>query len=107
MVTMGGTELPLKAIRQQFSSAVDLIIQASRLQGGPRKITHVTEVLNMEQDTIIMQDIFLFRQDGIDEDGTAIGHFEAMGVRPAFMDRLESAGVRLPSNLFASRTLGH
>ena len=107
MVTMGGTELPIKAIRQQFSSAVDLIIQASRLQGGPRKVTHVTEVLNMEQETIIMQDVFLFRQDGIDEDGRAFGHFEAMGVRPAFMDRLEASGVRLPSNLFASRTLGH
>jgi pilus assembly protein CpaF len=106
MVTMGGTELPLKAIRHQFSSAVDLIIQASRLQGGPRKVTHVTEVLNMEQDTIIMQDIFMFRQDGIDEDGKAFGHFEALGVRPSFMDRLEAAGVRLPSNLFATRTLG-
>ena len=107
MVTMGGAELPLKAIRQQLSSAVDLIIQASRLQGGPRKVTHITEVLNMEQDTIIMQDIFLFKQDGIDEDGRAFGHFESTGVRPSFMHRLESAGVRLPANLFAARPLGH
>ncbi len=106
MVTMGGTDLPLKAIRHQFSSAVDLIIQASRLQGGPRKITYVTEVLNMEQDTIIMQDIFRFMQDGIDEDGRAFGHFESTGVRPSFMPRLEAAGVRLPSNLFAARRLG-
>lgn len=106
MVTMGGTELPLKAIRHQFASAVDLIIQASRLQGGPRKLTYVTEVLNMEQDTIIMQDIFRFMQDGIDEDGRAFGHFESTGVRPAFMNRLEAAGVRLPSNLFAARNLG-
>ncbi len=107
MVTMGGAELPLKAIRQQLSSAVDLIIQASRLQGGPRKVTHITEVLNMEQETIIMQDVFLFRQDGIDEDGRAFGHFESTGVRPSFMHRLESAGVRLPANLFAARPLGH
>ena len=107
MVTMGGTELPLKAIRHQLASAVDLIIQASRLQGGPRKVTYVTEVLNMEQDTIIMQDIFRFMQDGIDEDGKAFGHFESTGVRPSFMDRLESAGVRLPGNLFAARTLGY
>jgi pilus assembly protein CpaF len=107
MVTMGGAELPLKAIRQQLSSAVDLIIQASRLQGGPRKVTHITEVLNMEQETIIMQDIFLFRQDGIDEDGRAFGHFESTGVRPSFMHRLESAGVRLPANLFSARPLGH
>ena len=105
MITMGGVELPLKALRQQFASAVDLIIQVNRLQGGPRKVTHVTEVLNMEQDTVIMQDIFLFVQDGIDADGRAYGHFEATGVRPAFMDRLEAAGIRLPGNLFANRVL--
>ena len=105
MITMGGVELPLKALRQQFASAVNLIIQVNRLQGGPRKVTHVTEVLNMEQDTVIMQDIFLFVQDGIDADGRAYGHFEATGVRPAFMDQLEAAGVRLPSNLFANRVL--
>jgi pilus assembly protein CpaF len=106
MVTMGGTELPLKAIRHQFCSAVDVIIQANRLQGGPRKITHITEVLNMEQDTVIMQDIFLFVKEGIDENGRAFGRFEATGVRPACMSRLESSGVRLPANLFAARTLG-
>ncbi|HEY3969545.1 MAG TPA: CpaF family protein [Planctomycetaceae bacterium] len=106
MIMMGGIELPLKALRQQFASAVHLIIQANRLQGGPRKITHITEVLNMEQDTVIMQDIFLFVQDGIDENGRAYGHFEATGVRPAFMQRLEQGGVRLPANLFAARTLG-
>ena len=107
MISMGGLELPMKALRHQFASAVDLIIQANRLQGGPRKITHITEVLNMEQDTVIMQDVFLFVQDGIDENGRAHGHFEATGVRPAFMSRLEAAGIRLPSNLFAARTLGH
>jgi pilus assembly protein CpaF len=94
-------------LRQQFSGAVDLIIQANRLQGGPRKVTHITEVLNMEQETVIMQDIFLFIQDGIDEDGRATGHFEATGVRPAFMHRFEQAGVRLPANLFSQRILGH
>ncbi|MEX2287235.1 MAG: CpaF family protein [Planctomycetaceae bacterium] len=107
MISMGGTELPVRALRQQFSAAVDLIIQANRLQGGPRKVTHITEVLNMEQDTVIMQDIFLFIQDGIDEDGRATGHFEATGVRPAFMHRFEQAGVRLPANLFSQRILGH
>jgi len=107
MISMGGLELPMKALRHQFASAVDVIIQANRLQGGPRKITHITEVLNMEQDTVIMQDIFLFVQDGIDENGKAYGHFESTGVRPAFMDRLEAAGVRLPSNLFSARPLGH
>lgn len=106
MIIMGGVELPMKALRQQFAGAVDLIIQANRLQGGPRKITHITEVLNLEQETVIMQDIFLFVQDGIDETGRAFGHFEATGVRPAFMDRFERAGVRLPANLFAARALG-
>lgn len=106
MIMMGGIELPLKALRQQFAAAVHLIIQSNRLQGGPRKITHITEVLNMEQDTVIMQDIFLFVQDGIDENGRAYGHFEATGVRPSFMQRLEQGGVRLPANLFAARTLG-
>ncbi|MBM4076213.1 MAG: CpaF family protein, partial [Planctomycetes bacterium] len=77
-----------------------------RLQGGPRKLTYVTEVLNMEQDQIVMQDIFLFKQQGIDENGKAYGHFEATGVRPSFMSRLEGAGVKLPSNLFAARAMG-
>ena len=107
MVTMSGIELPMRAVRQQFAAAVDLIIQVNRLQGGPRKITHVTEVLNMEQDTVVMQDIFLFVQDGIDEEGRAYGHFEATGVRPSFMDRLEASGMRLPLNLFAARALGY
>ncbi|HID21426.1 MAG TPA: CpaF family protein, partial [Planctomycetaceae bacterium] len=106
MVTMAGVELPMRAIRQQFAAAVDLIIQVNRLQGGPRKVTHITEVLNMEQDTVVMQDIFLFVQDGVDEEGRAYGHFEATGVRPTFMDRLEQAGMRLPANLFAARALG-
>jgi pilus assembly protein CpaF len=106
MISMGGVELPLKALRHQFASAVELIIQVNRLQGGPRKVTHITEVLNLEQDTVIMQDIFLFVQDGIDENGRAFGHFESTGVRPACMDRLEASGVRLPANLFAARMLG-
>jgi len=107
MISMGGLDLPLKALRHQFASAVDVIIQVNRLQGGPRKVTQITEVLNMEQETVIMQDIFLFMQDGIDEEGRAFGHFESTGVRPSFMHRLEAAGVRLPNNLFAARKLGH
>jgi pilus assembly protein CpaF len=105
MIMMGGFELPIKAMRQQISSAVDLIIQANRLQGGPRKVTTIAEVMNMEQDIIIMQDIFRFKQLGIDQNGRAFGQFEATGVRPSFVHRLESAGIKLPSNLFQERVL--
>ncbi len=94
MVMMAGFELPMKAIRQQISSAVNLIVQANRLQGGPRRVTHITEVVGMEQDTVVMQDIYKFVQDGIDENGKAFGHLRVHSVRPNFMHRLESAGVR-------------
>jgi pilus assembly protein CpaF len=83
-----------------------MIIQVNRLQGGPRRITSITEVCGMEQDAIVMQEIFKFVQDGITEEGKAFGHFEATGVRPTFMQKLESAGIRLPTNLFAARRLG-
>jgi pilus assembly protein CpaF len=102
---MAGMELPIKAMRQQISSAVDLIIQANRLQGGPRKVTSITEVCGMEQDIIIMQDVFRYRQLGIDQNGRAFGQFEATGVRPTFVNRIEAAGIKLPSNLFAERVL--
>jgi pilus assembly protein CpaF len=105
MITMAGFDLPLKALRQQIASSVDLIIQASRLQGGVRKITHITEIVGMEQDTIVMQDIYHYCQDGIDETGRAVGRFEATGIRPTFMDHLEQAGVRLPASAFRQRTM--
>jgi pilus assembly protein CpaF len=105
MIMMGGFELPVKAMRQQISSAIDLIIQANRLQGGPRKITSITEVMNMEQDIIIMQEVFRYRQVGIDQNSRAYGQFESTGVRPTFINRLEAKGVKLPSNMFAERVL--
>ncbi len=105
LIMMTGVELPIKAMRQQISSAVDLIIQASRLQGGPRRVTHVTEVVGMEQDTVVMQNIYQYEQEGIDETGVARGRFDATGVRPTFMERLESAGVRLPASAFRQRTM--
>jgi len=105
MVMMNGFELPLKAMRQQVASAVDLIIQVCRLQGGPRRVTQITEVLGMEQDAVVMQDIFQYVQEGIDENGRARGHFQATGVRPTFMHKLEAAGVRLPANIFRQRVI--
>jgi pilus assembly protein CpaF len=105
MITMAGFDLPLKALRQQIASGVNIIIQANRLQGGPRKITHITEICGMEQDTIVMQDIYKFIQQGIDENSKAYGQFECTGIRPKFMDRLETAGVRLPASAFRQRVM--
>ena len=105
MIMMSGFELPVRAMRQQISSAVNLIVQANRLQGGPRKVTYITEITGMEQDTVVMQDIFRFEQTGITEDGKAKGRFISTGVRPQFMDRLEAAGVRLPASTFRERVM--
>jgi pilus assembly protein CpaF len=105
MIMMSGVELPLKAMRQQIAAAVDLIIQANRLQGGPRKITSITEIVGMEQETVVMQDIYRYVQTGVNEQGRALGKFESTGIRPTFMDRLESAGVRLPASAFRQRTM--
>jgi pilus assembly protein CpaF len=105
MVMMAGMELPLKAMRQQIASVVDIIIQANRLQGGPRKVTSITEICGMEQDIIIMQEVFRYKQLGIDQNGRCFGQFEATGVRPKFVSKLEAAGIRLPTNLFQERIL--
>jgi pilus assembly protein CpaF len=105
MIMMAGFELPLKAMRQQIASAIDLIIQANRLQGGKRRVTHITEVVGMEQDTIILQELFVYERDGVDETSTARGRFVATGIRPNFMPRLEAAGVRLPASTFRDRVM--
>lgn len=105
MIMMGGFDMPMRAMRTQIANAVDLIVQANRLQGGPRKVTHITEVVGMEQETIVMQDIFKFQQDGVDERGRAVGSFLATGIRPSFMSRLESSGVRLPASAFRERIM--
>jgi pilus assembly protein CpaF len=105
MIMMAGFELPLKAMRTQIASAIDLLVQANRLQGGCRKITHITEVVGMEQDTVVMQDIYRFEQDGVDENARAHGRFISTGIRPTFMSRLESSGVRLPSSAFRQRVM--
>ncbi len=105
MIMMSGFELPIKAMRQQIASGIDLIIQVNRLPGGARRVTHVSEVVGMEQDTVVMQEIFGYVRDGVDENGRARGHFMSHGVRPSFTDRLEAAGVRLPANIFRQRNM--
>ena len=97
--------MPLTVIREQIASAVDVIIQANRLQGGKRRVTHITEVVGMEQETVVMQDIYHYVRDGIDENGTVRGRFVSTGIRPNFMDRLEAVGVRLPGSAFRERVM--
>jgi pilus assembly protein CpaF len=101
MVLMAGMDLPVRAIREQISSAVDLIVQQNRLKDGSRKITHITEVLGMEGETIVLQDIFVFEQKGIDANGRLIGQFKPTGIRPKFLHKLESSGIRLPDDIFS------
>ncbi len=105
MVMMSGFELPAKAIRQQFASAINLIVQAARLTGGPRKILNVTEVQGMEGDVVTMQDVFKFEQDGINSEGKAFGRIVSTGVRPSFLDRLKAHGCHIDTNWFSPRTL--
>ncbi len=105
MIMMSGFELPLKAMRTQIASAIDLVVQSSRLQGGARKVTCISEIVGMEQDTVVMQDIYRYDKEGVDENGRAFGKFVATGVRPAFMPRLEAAAVRLPTSAFRERVM--
>ncbi|MBU8908037.1 CpaF family protein [Desertibacillus haloalkaliphilus] len=100
MVLMAGVDLPLRAIRNQISGAIDLIIQQSRLKDGSRKITHITEVLGMEGDTIILQDLFVFKQTGLTVDGKIEGTFTSTGIRPDCADKLERYGITLPAEWF-------
>jgi len=101
LVLMAGMDLPVRAIREQIASAVDLIVQQNRLKDGSRKITHLTEVQGMEGEIITLQDIFIFQQKGTDEKGKIIGQLRATGIRPKFMDRLEAAGIELPAEIFS------
>ena len=102
MVLMAGMELPVRAVRTQVSSAIDLILQQSRIRDGSRKITYITEVQGMEGDTIILQDLFRYVQDYIDENGKSVGHYESTGLRPTFMDKFNMNGISLPPNFFTS-----
>ena len=113
MVLMAGFDLPVRAIREQVASAVDLIIQTARLRDGTRRVTHITEVEGMEGEIITLQDLFLFDFGmGVDEEGKYLGHLKATGIRPSFSDRLKDSGVQLPPDLFepepmARRTNDH
>jgi pilus assembly protein CpaF len=100
---MAGMDLPLKVVRQQLSSAVDLIIQQTRLKDGQRKVTYVTEVAGMEGDVIVLSDIFKFVQEGVTTDGKVLGEVNATGIRPNFTPRLVAAGFKLSADIFAPK----
>jgi pilus assembly protein CpaF len=101
MVLMAGMDLPLRAIREQIASAVDLIVHQNRLKDGSRKIVNITEVQGMEGDVIVMQDIFVFEQTDVIE-GKIQGKLRPTGIRPKFVEKFEVAGIHLPPNVFGS-----
>lgn len=100
MLAMGGMNMPPKVARAQISSAVSVIVQVNRMTDGRRKVTSISEITGMEGDVITMQDIFTYRQTGVDTDGTVKGYFQASGVRPRFLERMKSRGIVLPETLF-------
>ena len=100
MVLMSGMNLPIKAIRDQTASAIDLIIQQSRLMDGSRRITHITEVQGMEGEVIILQDIFKFEQKGLDNKGKVKGDYVFTGVMPKFLEKFKECGINIPGGIF-------
>jgi pilus assembly protein CpaF len=102
MILMTGVNLPETAMRFMVSSALDLVIQASRMTDGSRKITSVSEVVGMEGDVITLQEIFVYERQGLDQDGKVVGRHRSTGIRPKFTERLEMAGIEVPENLFTN-----
>ena len=100
MISMSGLTLPARTFRQQIASALTVIIQVSRMSDGRRKVTSIQEISGMEADIITMQELFHYQQTGVAEDGRVLGHFQATGVRPGFVDRLRAEGIALPDELF-------
>jgi pilus assembly protein CpaF len=99
---MAGMDLPVRAIREQVSSAIDLIVHQARFKDGSRRITHVTEIVGMEGDIITLQDIFLFDHGmGFDDEGHALGTLKSTGLRPKFLEKLAEHGVQVDPKIFA------
>jgi pilus assembly protein CpaF len=103
MILMAGLDLPMRAIREQISSAIHVIMQIARLSDGSRRVTHVSELTGMEGDVVTMQDLFRFHQAGVDSDGRVLGDFRPTGIRPRFADKFEVAGIHLPADLFMQK----
>jgi pilus assembly protein CpaF len=101
MIAMGATNLPERAMRQQISSAINIVVQQTRLSDGARRVTNVSEITGMEGDIITMQDIFVFEKTGLNQEGKVTGRFRATGVRPKCWERLQAAGINLPPEMFS------
>ena len=99
MALMANLNLPEKAVRRQIASAVSIVIQVARMSDGTRRVTHLTEITGMEEDTVSMHDVFLFEKQGISQ-GRVVGNFTATGIRPKFADRLKASGINVPASLF-------
>jgi pilus assembly protein CpaF len=102
MISMANLDLPDRAMRQQIASAINLVIQMSRLSDGSRKVMQVAEIVGMEGDIITMQDIFVYEREGVGENDKVLGRFRATGIRPRFSDRLKTYGIDLSSLLFSN-----
>jgi pilus assembly protein CpaF len=100
MVAMANLNIPESALRRQISSAIDVVVQVSRLSDGTRKVVSLAEITGMEGEIVTMQDIFVFRKRGIRENGEVIGDFMPTGVRPKFAEKLLVTGIQLPSSMF-------
>ncbi len=104
MSLMAGMELPMRAIREQMASALDMVVHISRLRDGTRRVTHVSEIMGMEGEVVVMQDLYLFDYGmGIDEDGKFLGHLKSTGIRPTFAEKLSDQGISLEAELFAQQ----
>jgi pilus assembly protein CpaF len=103
MVLMAGFELPIKAIREQMSSAIHVVVQIARFPDGSRKLTSVSEVSGMEGQIVTMQELIRFEQTGVDTDGRVMGELRTTGIRPRFVEKFEVSGVHLPMDLFTPR----
>jgi pilus assembly protein CpaF len=104
-VSMSGFEIPMRALRQQIASALQIVIQTSRLKGGRRRVVNVSEITGMEGEQIQMHDLFNYEQTGVDANGNAVGHFMSTGIRPRCHERIEHHGMRLPPELFMNRVI--
>jgi pilus assembly protein CpaF len=106
MVSMAGLNYPVHVIRDQMASTLNLLVHLGRLTGGKRKVVSIAEVTGIESDVILLQELFRFRQTGVDPNGHAVGSFESCGVRPRLLDRFRAEGIDLPASVFQRKPQG-